>query len=80
MAEGWGGGSYADCPLTKLAAGFMSATSHPARGAVAKGRGGGSYADFHAAALTKRQNATLLTGDLEFKQMNNEITIEWLAE
>ena len=55
----------ADWPLTKIAASY-------------KVRGGISYADCHAAALAKHHKATLLTGDDEFKQLNDEITIEWL--
>ena len=37
-----------------------------------------SFADCFAAALAKYKNATLLTGDLEFKQVEREITIIWL--
>lgn len=55
----------ADWPITKIAASY-------------KVRGGISYADCHAAAIAKHYNATLLTGDDEFKQLKDEITIEWL--
>lgn len=37
-----------------------------------------SYADCFAAALAKHKNAVLLTGDPEFKQVEREISIDWL--
>jgi predicted nucleic acid-binding protein len=37
-----------------------------------------SYADAFAAALAKISNAELVTGDLEFKQVEDEISIGWL--
>jgi len=37
-----------------------------------------SYADAFAAALTKIRNAELVTGDPEFKQIDDEIEIAWL--
>ena len=37
-----------------------------------------SFADCFAAALARYKTATLLTGDLEFKQVEREITIQWL--
>ena len=37
-----------------------------------------SYADCFAAALTKQKKALLLTGDSEFKQIEPQITIDWL--
>lgn len=37
-----------------------------------------SFADCFAAALAKQKNALLLTGDREFKQVEAEITINWL--
>ncbi len=55
----------ADWPLTKIAASY-------------KVRGGISYADCHAAAVAKHHKAALLTGDQEFKQLENEISIVWL--
>ncbi len=55
----------ADWPLTKIAAGF-------------KVKGNISYADCYATALAKHNNATLITGDREFKQLEKEITINWL--
>ena len=38
-----------------------------------------SYADCFAAALAKIKNAELLTGDPEFKTVEGEIKIGWLA-
>ena len=37
-----------------------------------------SFADCFAAALAKQKRAVLLTGDAEFKQVEKEITIDWL--
>ena len=37
-----------------------------------------SYADCFAAALTMQKKALLLTGDPEFKQIEPQITIDWL--
>lgn len=37
-----------------------------------------SFADCFAAALAKLKKALLLTGDPEFKQVEQEITIDWL--
>jgi predicted nucleic acid-binding protein len=37
-----------------------------------------SLADAFAAALAKTRNAELVTGDLEFKEVKNEIKISWL--
>ncbi len=37
-----------------------------------------SYADAYAAALTKLKKATLVTGDKEFKILDNEIKINWI--
>ena len=55
----------ADWPLTKLAAAY-------------KVKGSISYADCYAAALAKQQKAALITGDHEFKQLDDEIAITWL--
>jgi len=38
-----------------------------------------SYADAFAVALTRERNATLLTGDPEFRAVEAIIAIEWLA-
>ncbi|MEJ7622722.1 MAG: PIN domain-containing protein [Pyrinomonadaceae bacterium] len=43
-----------------------------------KVRGKISYADCFAAALAKQNKAALITGDKEFEQLNNEISIVWL--
>ena len=51
--------------LTKIAAGY-------------KVKGNISYADCFAAAVTKQSKATLVTGDREFKQLDDEISIVWL--
>lgn len=37
-----------------------------------------SYADCFAAALAKIRNADLVTGDIEFKQLEKDIKITWL--
>ncbi len=37
-----------------------------------------SFADCFAAALAKQKKAVLLTGDPEFKQVEGEVTINWL--
>ncbi len=37
-----------------------------------------SYADCFAAAVAKEHKAELVTGDKEFKQVENEIRIHWL--
>lgn len=38
-----------------------------------------SYANAFAAALAKIKNAKLVTGDREFKEVEDEIVIRWLA-
>ncbi len=55
-----------DRPLADLAAGF-------------KARFPVSLADAFAAALAKARHAALVTGDPEFKRMEKEIRIQWLA-
>lgn len=37
-----------------------------------------SFADCFAAALAKQKKAVLLTGDREFKQVESQVTIDWL--
>lgn len=37
-----------------------------------------SYADCYAAALAKSRKADLVTGDLEFKQIEKAINIQWV--
>lgn len=39
-----------------------------------------SYADAFAAALAQQKNARLVTGDNEFKQVENEIKIFWIGK
>lgn len=39
-----------------------------------------SYADCFAAALAKLRNAELVTGDEDFRQVNDEVKIRWLHE
>jgi len=55
----------ADWTLTHEAAGFKSKYRM-------------SFADCFAAALAKRKQALLLTGDREFKQVESQIAIDWL--
>jgi uncharacterized protein len=43
-----------------------------------KSRNKMSFADCFAAALAKERKAHLATGDLEFKQVENEVAISWL--
>jgi len=47
--------------------------------AIFKARHKMSYADCFAAALAKQKNAELITGDPEFKAVEKEIKINWLA-
>ena len=54
-----------DWELTRLAAQF-------------KIKGNISYADCYAAALAKSRTAALVTGDKEFKTLENEVKIVWL--
>jgi ribonuclease VapC len=46
--------------------------------AVFKSKGGISYADCYAAALAKAHGATVVTGDKEFKRVENEVKVLWL--
>lgn len=46
--------------------------------AIYKASGKLAYADAFAAALAKLRNAELVTGDHDFKQVENEIKIGWL--
>ncbi|MBU0479664.1 MAG: type II toxin-antitoxin system VapC family toxin [Proteobacteria bacterium] len=46
--------------------------------ATFKGKYKVAYADCFAAALGQQLNATVLTGDPEFKQLENEVKILWL--
>jgi predicted nucleic acid-binding protein len=55
----------ADWELTKIAAAFKS-------------RHRMSFADCFAAALAREKKATLLTGDTEFRQVQDQVRIQWL--
>ena len=55
----------ADWPLTRLAGTF-------------KARHKMSYADCFAAALAKDRKSDLVTGDKEFKQVEEEVSVRWL--
>ena len=44
-----------------------------------KSRNKMSFADCFAAALAKHRKASLITGDQEFKQIDQEIAIHWLT-
>jgi predicted nucleic acid-binding protein len=46
--------------------------------AIYKAGGGLAYADCFAAALAKRRNAELVTGDPEFGPLMKEVKIHWL--
>ena len=46
--------------------------------AIFKAAGRMSYADCFGAALAKLKNAEFVTGDLEFKEVEREIKINWL--
>ncbi|MDZ7772583.1 MAG: type II toxin-antitoxin system VapC family toxin [Balneolaceae bacterium] len=54
-----------DWNLTRMAAAF-------------KASGGLSYADCFAAALARREQAALVTGDPEFRRLEGEIEINWI--
>jgi predicted nucleic acid-binding protein len=54
------------------------ALAHEAGGFKSKHRM--SFADCFAAALAKHRKALLLTGDPEFKQVEQEIIIDWLKK
>jgi predicted nucleic acid-binding protein len=56
----------ADLPLAKQAAAFQAAKRM-------------SYADCFAAALAKLRGGRLVTGDPEFREVEPEIPILWLA-
>jgi len=55
----------ADWPLTRIAGTF-------------KARRKMSYADCFAAALAKDRKSELVTGDKEFRQVEEEVSIHWL--
>jgi predicted nucleic acid-binding protein len=45
-----------------------------------KAKGKLAYADCFAAALAKKHNADLITGDPEFKQLSSQVKIHWLPQ
>jgi predicted nucleic acid-binding protein len=47
--------------------------------ALLKGRHRIAYADCFAAALAKKEKATLITGDPEFRMLEDEVDILWLS-
>lgn len=55
----------ADWPLTQIAASF-------------KAKYRLAYADCFAAALAKQRKTKVITGDKEFKQLEEEINVEWV--
>ncbi len=65
--------------LQKIGIQFDNAEWKLARqAAVFKSKYKMSYADAFAAALAIQKNAHLVTGDKEFKQVENEVKIVWL--
>jgi len=65
--------------LTQLGIQFSDADWQLAREAARfKAKGKMSFADCFAAALAKEQKADLVTGDPEFKQVENEVKVHWL--
>lgn len=65
--------------LTQLGIQLLQADWKLAREAARfKSKGKMSFADCFAAALAKENKADLVTGDREFKQVENEIRIVWL--
>ncbi|HMG76109.1 MAG TPA: type II toxin-antitoxin system VapC family toxin [Pyrinomonadaceae bacterium] len=67
--------------LRHLGIGFVDANwtlAHQAGAFKAKHKM--SFADCFAAALAKQEKALLLTGDPEFRQVEQEIAIDWLKK
>jgi len=65
--------------LRQLGIGFIDADWDLAHEAASfKSKHKMSFADCFAAALAKQKKAHLITGDKEFKQVEPEITINWL--
>ena len=65
--------------LRDLGIEFIYADWELAKGAgYFKSRNKMSFADCFAAALAKLRKAHLITGDPEFKQIESEVSIEWL--
>ncbi len=67
--------------LSRLPMELVDADLHLAKqAAIYKATNKMSYADAFAAALAKIKNAELVTGDPEFKALEKEIEINWLAK
>jgi uncharacterized protein len=67
--------------LSRLPIELVDADLHLAKqAAIYKATHKMSYADAFAAALAKNKNAELVTGDAEFKAVEKEIKINWLAK
>ena len=65
--------------LHRLGVEFIDADLELAKAAgFFKSRNRMSFADCFAAALARQRKAQLATGEPEFKQIENEISIEWL--
>ena len=65
--------------LQQLGIQFVEVTWPVARIAASfKVKGKMSYADCFAAALAKEKKAELVTGDNEFKQVEDEIAVRWI--
>jgi predicted nucleic acid-binding protein len=77
-----GGKDHADeviKDLSQLPIELVNADIHLTRqAAIFKATKKMSYPDAFAAALAKIENAELVTGDLEFKELEKEIKIDWL--
>lgn len=54
--------------------------SQTLQAATFKIHGGISYADCFAAALAQSLNARLITGDPEFRKLEQKIELEWIAK
>ncbi len=67
--------------LTQLGVAFVDAGWKLAREAARfKAKGKMSFADCFAAALAKENKADLVTGDPEFKQVEDEVRVAWLGK
>ncbi|MFN2494019.1 MAG: PIN domain-containing protein, partial [Pyrinomonadaceae bacterium] len=67
--------------LRDLGIEFIDADWELAKGAgYFKSKNKMSFADCFAAALARQRKAHLATGDLEFKQVEQEINVDWLTK